>query len=289
MWAGSSKGCFLCISQMGGGHCSYTDPLIPLEGGVSVSCISAQSFQIYYEGFPHPDLAPASGPCYFGKATPGVRAGLQQARLQYACRQTGRQMVCKDLTPAVRSPWLMPALAEGCGEFPLITSLENWQEWAWCQLLSSCQVRITWLPDKRWDGLKMVSLPRGFHAHGFLLLVAARSGGSPRRSLAQHHYSLHTSRDRISQPCSSLSFQKWRKREKVRICPDTWFLLAHLRMVLTLWVLQWQVMSGWAAAHHHRPRLWISHFSSFVSVVTPKPLSGIRDSWVDNLNWMLFS
>lgn len=108
----------------------------------------------------------------------------------------------------------------------------------------------------------LVSLPRGFHARGFLSLAAARSGGSPKRSLAQHFYSLHRPRDIISRPGSSLSFQKWGKRKNVSICPDTGFLLACLRMALTLWVLQWKVMSGWAAARHHHPSLWISHFQA---------------------------
>lgn len=34
IWVGSSEGCIsYAFLRLGGGHCSYTDPLIPLEGG----------------------------------------------------------------------------------------------------------------------------------------------------------------------------------------------------------------------------------------------------------------
>lgn len=54
------------------------------------------------------------------------------------------------------------------------------------------------------------------------------------------------------------------------------FLLAHLRVVLTLLAL-----SRWAATHYLHPRLYTKQFFE-LHVVTPRSHCGRTDSWVAN-------
>lgn len=141
-----------------------------------------------------------------------------------------------------------------CREFPLVTFLENQQE------LGAVPAAPE-LPGKNYPASRQsqngnsVSLPPGFHACGFVSPAEVRSRGPPENSLAQHGWNLPASRQPQPNWLSTLSFQKRGKRENVSICPGARFCLACLRMVLTILVLQWKVMSRWAAVRHLHPRL----------------------------------
>lgn len=114
----------------------------------------------------------------------------------------------------------------------------------------------------------LVSLPRGFHfpegfTHvGFCRLLQQGVGDPPRGAWPSTSTASTDPGIKFPGQEAALVSKTGGKRKNVGICPDTGFLLACLRMALTLWVLQWKVMSGWAAARHHHPSLWISHFQA---------------------------
>lgn len=132
------------------------------------------------------------------------------------------------------------------------------QKGAQCQPLPGCQVRITRLPDKWRDGLKMETpspFPEGFMHAGWCRSLKRGAGHPPG---AAWPGTSATSTDDISQPASSLSragspHLASKKGEKGRM--SAFVLVPGSCSVLALLALQWKVVSRWAAACHLHPGL----------------------------------